>query len=169
MHRYWYLSRDGQVYGPYTDAQLAEAVAAGNVLPTDMLNVAGVAEWRVASAVPGLLPPPEPLSLDPDPDEIVPSVEIKTLKLTCFACFRQVKVEFEAGQPTVACPKCRAVLETGETAAPAPAGSKAFAALESPAEFKERMERKAAAAASPDGTHGAIGRAIAAGILGGMQ
>lgn len=172
MHRYWYLSRDSQVYGPYTDAQLAEAVAAGRVLPTDMMNVAGYPEWRVASAVPGLLPQPEPLSLDPDPvpvvQTLVPAIEMKKLKLTCFACFREVKVEIEAGTQTVVCPKCRAVLETGEPATAAPAAAAAFAALESPAEFKKRMEQKVAAAHGPDGSHGNLGAAIAAGIFNGM-
>jgi hypothetical protein len=62
MERQWYLARDGKVFGPVTDAQLAEAVAGGRVLPTDQLNVAGHPDWRLATDVPGLLPAaPEPV------------------------------------------------------------------------------------------------------------
>jgi hypothetical protein len=153
MYRMWYLSRSGQVFGPVADAQLAQWVAAGQVLPTDQLNVAGQPNWVLASAIPGLLPPPQPLSLDPEPlsldDDPAPAPAVtpkRSIRVTCFACFEEVVLEFAAGTATAPCPSCRAALETGETPSTAAAPAGAFAALESPAAFKERMQKKAIAA-----------------------
>ena len=56
MQRHWYLSRGGQVFGPVTDEQLAQAATAGRIDATDLINVAGEPEWRPASEIPGLLP-----------------------------------------------------------------------------------------------------------------
>lgn len=153
MYRMWYLSRNGQVFGPVTDPQLSQWVAAGHVLPTDQLNLAGQPNWVLASAIPGLLPAPQPLSLDPEPLSLDPEPEPtpavtprRSIRVTCFACFEEVTLEFAVGTATAPCPRCRAALETGETASPAPTGGAAFAALESPAAFKERMQKKAIAA-----------------------
>jgi hypothetical protein len=163
VERQWYLSRNGHVFGPVTDETLAQSAATGRILPTDQLNVAGQPDWWLASAIPGLLPVPQPAlvpvpvnpapkasALEPVPTEIV---ETRTLRLTCFACFREVTVEVEAGTPTVNCPRCRALLETGEpqTTAPASTNQAAFAALESPRAFKERMQKKVADAQAPAG------------------
>jgi hypothetical protein len=140
MARLWYLSRSGQVFGPVTDVQLTEWVAAGHVLPTDLLNVAGHPNWVHASAIPGLLPP----SLSPAPVAVAARVH----QTTCFACFSEVSLNVAPGAMTVACPQCGAAVETGESAAQAApsANRAAFAALESPAEFKERMQKKVAEA-----------------------
>jgi hypothetical protein len=187
MNRLWYLSRNGQVFGPVTDAQLMQSAAAGHVLPTDQLNLAGQPTWWPATSVPGLLNPLPapipapvganpavatvvPLSLDPDPVPVdaVDAVEVKCIRTTCFACFNEVSLEFEAGTPTVHCPQCRSALETGETAsataAPAEAQA-AFGKLESAKAFKARMQKKVADAHARD----ARDAAIAGGILGALN
>ena len=171
MSRQWYLSRSGQVFGPVTDAQLAESAAAGRILPTDQLNVAGEPNWWPATAIPGLLPAPkpiplpldsEPLSLDPEPEPLPLDavVEMKSLRVTCFACFREVCVEFEAGAQTAHCPKCRAAIETGEPAAGAGTADAqaqaAFGKLESAKAFKKRMQKKVADAQAAAGRDGAV-------------
>lgn len=198
MPRMWYLSRDSQVFGPVTDEQLAQSAAAGRILPTDQLNVAGEPNWLLASAIPGLFPAPapppplapvpvpapeplpldseplslEPLSLDPDPEllplepviaDLLPVdavvVASRTVRVTCFACFREVSVEVAPGASSGNCPKCRATVETGEPVGTAPAANAnqaAFAALESPAAFKERMQKKVAEAQAAAGRDGAI-------------
>jgi hypothetical protein len=140
MARLWYLSRSGQVFGPVTDVQLTEWVRAGHVLPTDLLNVAGHPNWALASAVPGLLPP----SLSPAPV----AVAARVVQTTCFACFSEVSLNVAPGAVTVPCPRCGAAVETGEsTAQAAPSTNQAaFAALESPEAFKERMQKKVAEA-----------------------
>jgi GYF domain 2 len=166
MERQWYQSRDGKVFGPVTDTQLAQAVAAGRVLPTDMMNLAGQPNWWPANAIPGLLPQQpqqEILSLDPDPEPV------RVMRVTCFACFREVSVEIPPGVSTVHCPRCRAAIETGEPTGDAqPSGNQAaFAKLESKREFKERMQQKAAAAQGANSDGAAIG-GIIGGIIGGM-
>lgn len=153
MNRVWYLSRNGHVFGPVTDEQLAQSVAEGRVFPTDQLNIAGQPHWWAASAIPGLLPPSAPTQ---EP-ELVPAAEIKSLRITCFACFREVTLEFEAGTPTAHCPRCRSAIETGETETPATATPQAaFAALESPKAFKARMQKKVADAHSGAKSDGAV-------------
>lgn len=172
MDRQWYLSRNGQVFGPVTDAQLAESARTGRVFPTDQLNIAGQPNWWAAGAIPGLLPPPapvanpfapapagtqEPLSLDPEPVALLPVTEIKTLRITCFACFREVTLEFEAGTPEAHCPRCRSAIETGETGSPETAAPQAaFAKLESEKAFKERMKKKVDAAHAGARNDGAV-------------
>jgi hypothetical protein len=153
MARLWYLSRGGQVFGPVTDTQLAESVAAGRVLPTDHLNVAGQPNWVLASTVPGLVPAPKPqpapLSLDPEPLSLDPEpVATRVVRTTCFACFSEVSLNVAPGAVTAPCPRCGAAVETGESASQAApsANQAAFAALESPAAFKERMQKKVAEA-----------------------
>lgn len=185
MDRQWYLSRDGQVFGPVTDAQLAQSAAAGRILPTDQLNIAGQPNWLLASTVPGLFPTapsiaaipvpapaPEPetveeiLELDsaPEPIPIDEVVELKTIRVTCFACFRELTLEIEPGTQTAHCPKCRSAIETGEPAPSAgpSAPEAAFGNLESKKAFKERMQKKVAAAHAGAARDGAI----AGGILG---
>ncbi len=165
MPRMWYLSRNGQVFGPVTDPQLAQWVAAGQVLPTDQLNVAGQPNWVLASAIPGLLPAPEPLSLDPDPEPTPAVTPRRSVRVTCFACFEEVTLEFVAGTATAPCPRCRAVLETGEAASTAAAPAGAFAALESPAAFKERMQKKVVAATGPEHANNGQTASVIASII----
>ena len=208
MDRQWYLLRDGQVFGPVTDAQLAQSAAAGRVFPTDQLNVAGQPDWFAASAVPGLLPTPEPepvllqaapdpipLDLEPEPLSLEPviadlmplepeiadlmpaepeiadllpveTVPLRTIRVTCFVCYSEVSVGAAAIAP---CPRCGAAIVTGELADTAPttsANQAAFATLESPDAFKERMQRKVAAAETAAARDGAILGAVARGVVG---
>lgn len=158
MERQWYLSRDGKVFGPVTDAQLAEAVAAGRVLPTDQLNVAGLPEWRLATDVPGLLPAasePEVVEVvevvdlapvDLEPIDLAPVSEPVKVRVTCMACFRQVTVTVMPGDTSSYCPmpKCRSAIELeGPVKAPPPRpGNDAFSKLESKRAFKERLQKK---------------------------
>ena len=154
MNRLWYLSRSGQVFGPVTDVQLAEWVSARHVLPTDLLNVVGQPNWVFASAIPGLLPAPTPISLPPDPQPVAARV----VQATCFACFSEVSLNVTPGAVTVPCPRCGATVETGESAAQeaSSANQAAFAALESPAAFKARMQKKVADAQAAAAREGAI-------------
>ncbi len=155
MERNWYLSRDGQVFGPVADAQLAQSVAAGRVLPGDLLNVAGEPDWVVAAAVPGLLPRPKARPV------------ARTARVTCFACFGEVTIEYAPGAPNAPCPKCRALIETNEGATAEPAANQAaFAKLESPAEFKKRMQQKVADAEAAAGRDAAILGGVLGGIIG---
>jgi GYF domain 2 len=47
------VSRNGQMYGPYTLEDLRRYVASGNVLPTDLVKSEEMAEWLPASQVLG--------------------------------------------------------------------------------------------------------------------
>jgi hypothetical protein len=47
----WYLARDGQQYGPLTDAELAKFVELGHLQPADLLWREGFTEWRPAQVV----------------------------------------------------------------------------------------------------------------------
>jgi uncharacterized membrane protein len=65
----WYLSRDGQQYGPVTDQQVRELLGRGQLLPTDYVWREGFGEWTMAQTVPGLflaaVPPPNPVTPGP--------------------------------------------------------------------------------------------------------
>ncbi len=45
------VSRDGQLYGPYTFADLQRYVASGNVLPTDMAKSEAMTDWLPVSQI----------------------------------------------------------------------------------------------------------------------
>jgi len=47
----WYLARDGEQYGPLTDAELAKFVELGHLQPTDLLWREGFPDWRPALVV----------------------------------------------------------------------------------------------------------------------
>ncbi len=47
----WYLARDGQQYGPLTDAELAKFVELGHLQPADLLWREGFTDWRPAQSV----------------------------------------------------------------------------------------------------------------------
>ena len=47
----WYLARDGEQYGPLTDAELAKFVELGHLQPTDLLWREGFSEWQPALVV----------------------------------------------------------------------------------------------------------------------
>jgi GYF domain 2 len=54
----WFLSRDGQQYGPYTIAQLQKMVGAGQLQPGDMAWKEGMAGWAEARTIPDLFSVP---------------------------------------------------------------------------------------------------------------
>jgi membrane protease subunit (stomatin/prohibitin family) len=61
----WHVAENGQSVGPFTPAQLAQAVAAGRVRPDTLVWTGGMAGWAAAGQVPqlaGLFPPPPPPS-----------------------------------------------------------------------------------------------------------
>jgi hypothetical protein len=53
----WYLARDGQQYGPLSDAELAKFIELGHLQPTDLLWREGFPDWRPAMVV---FPPRKP-------------------------------------------------------------------------------------------------------------
>jgi hypothetical protein len=54
----WYLARDGQQFGPISDAEMAKLVELGHLKPTDLLWREGFPDWRPAMVVfPAHAPP----------------------------------------------------------------------------------------------------------------
>ena len=51
----WYLARDGQQFGPISEAELAKFIELGHLQPTDLLWREGFPDWRPALVV---FPPP---------------------------------------------------------------------------------------------------------------
>lgn len=47
----WYLARDGQQYGPLSDAELRKFIELGHLQPTDLLWREGFPDWRPAIVV----------------------------------------------------------------------------------------------------------------------
>jgi hypothetical protein len=47
----WYLARNGQQFGPLSEAELAKFIDLGHLQPTDLLWRDGFADWRPAMAV----------------------------------------------------------------------------------------------------------------------
>jgi hypothetical protein len=47
----WYLAREGQQYGPLSDAELARFIELGHMLPSDLLWREGFPDWRPAMVV----------------------------------------------------------------------------------------------------------------------
>jgi hypothetical protein len=47
----WYLAREGQQFGPITEAELAEFIKRGHLQPNDLLWREGFSEWRPAMVV----------------------------------------------------------------------------------------------------------------------
>jgi len=62
----WHIVENGQPVGPFSPAQLAEAVVAGRVGPATLLWTAGMSAWTAAQQVPSVamlfqqMPPPPP-------------------------------------------------------------------------------------------------------------
>ena len=44
----WYLAREGQQYGPLSDAELAKFIELGHLQPNDLLWREGFPDWRPA-------------------------------------------------------------------------------------------------------------------------
>jgi hypothetical protein len=47
----WYLARDGQQFGPISDAELGKFIELGHLQPTDLLWREGFPDWRPALVV----------------------------------------------------------------------------------------------------------------------
>ena len=61
----WYLARDGQQFGPISEAEMSKLVELGHLQPNDLLWREGFPDWRPALVV---FPPPGPaLSSRPKP------------------------------------------------------------------------------------------------------
>jgi len=62
----WYIAMEGKTTGPFTIAQITEAITAGRLQPDSMVWTAGMDEWATAADVPQLAsifraePPPPP-------------------------------------------------------------------------------------------------------------
>src|SRR5262245_60346721 len=50
-HSQWYLARDGQQFGPISEAEMAKVVELGHLQPTDLLWREGFPDWRPAMVV----------------------------------------------------------------------------------------------------------------------
>jgi hypothetical protein len=50
------VSRNGQMYGPYTLEDLQRYVASGHILPSDLAKSEEMAEWIPVSQIPGAMP-----------------------------------------------------------------------------------------------------------------
>src|SRR5215475_6644184 len=48
---HWYLARNGQQYGPLSEAELGRFVELGHLQPTDLLWREGFPDWRPAMVV----------------------------------------------------------------------------------------------------------------------
>ncbi len=79
MSEQWYLSREGEQYGPYSWPQLREFAAGGRVRPQDFVWCEGMADWVVATEVDGLLGPPAP---PPPPVQLAERAELGPSKST---------------------------------------------------------------------------------------
>ena len=64
----WYIARDGQQHGPLSQAELDKFVEFGHLKPNDLLWRAGFPDWRVASAVFQIPPPPPAVPVPPAPE-----------------------------------------------------------------------------------------------------
>jgi hypothetical protein len=51
LNAQWYLARDGQQFGPISDAEMAKFVELGHLKPTDLLWREGFPDWRPALVV----------------------------------------------------------------------------------------------------------------------
>jgi hypothetical protein len=61
----FYLARNGQQLGPFSELELREMIAAGKVASTDLVWAPGDAAWHPLSTVPGFAPiGPPPLPVD---------------------------------------------------------------------------------------------------------
>ena len=91
MERTWYVSRDGQMFGPFTPLEIKEAADAGRVVGTDLIQQAGAGTWRAASEFPGL---------------ITTRARATVMKLTCFVCYAEVDVGVMPGASSATCNAC---------------------------------------------------------------
>jgi GYF domain 2 len=88
----YYISRDGQQFGPYTLADLQRYVASGNILVTDLTRSEGMADWVPVSQVIGNIPVPVATapaaggfgSAYPNPPNLHWAIVLLLTPVTCF-------------------------------------------------------------------------------------
>jgi hypothetical protein len=70
-NRSWFFASEGQQHGPYPEAQLRDFIARGTVTADTLVWTEGMADWRKAADIPGLLagdfaaPAPSPVGGSP--------------------------------------------------------------------------------------------------------
>ena len=64
----WYLAREGQQYGPLSEAELAKFVELGHLQPNDLLWREGFPDWKPALVLFPPKPKPAPAAKRPLPD-----------------------------------------------------------------------------------------------------
>src|SRR5262245_49777858 len=69
----WYLAREGQQYGPLSEAELAKFVELGHLQPNDLLWREGFPDWKPALVLFPPKPKPAPAAKRPAPDFGAPS------------------------------------------------------------------------------------------------
>lgn len=57
----WYYAKNGEKYGPISSPALKQLASDGQLSPTDLVWREDMKEWKRASSVTGLFPPPPPL------------------------------------------------------------------------------------------------------------
>ena len=71
----WYVGRNGERTGPFSDGELRELAASGRIGPADLVWREGMSAWAPASTIAGLLPAvpaPNPYSAPATSDLTVP-------------------------------------------------------------------------------------------------
>jgi hypothetical protein len=64
----YYISRDGQTFGPYTLAEVQRYVADGNILLTDLAHSEGMASWVPVQQILGNIPVQQPSPVPATPN-----------------------------------------------------------------------------------------------------
>jgi len=67
MPETWFVSRDGQQFGPFTAKSLRELVASSRLVPTDLLRKETMGSWVEARRVKGLFSETEGMASQPPP------------------------------------------------------------------------------------------------------
>jgi hypothetical protein len=68
----WHYARSGQQHGPVADETFRAMAARGEILPSDLVWRAGMAQWAYASSIDGLFPPRSPNEPPPIPIDAPP-------------------------------------------------------------------------------------------------
>jgi hypothetical protein len=63
----FHISRNGEMFGPYTLEEVRAYVAQGRILPSDLAWVNGASQWTALTAIPDLFDPRPPPSVPPPP------------------------------------------------------------------------------------------------------
>ncbi|MAT80682.1 MAG: hypothetical protein CMJ29_03425 [Phycisphaerae bacterium] len=107
MSEFW-VARNGERYGPYTQEQLVEYYQSGQVLPSDQVCRPGSQEWVIASSMSELSGVQDAASSSPPPlhnetIKDVPAVNlVGPILVTLFCClpFGIVSIVFASQVPT---------------------------------------------------------------------